>query len=62
MDDQMKIEVRYLSDGVVTTAGYIGPCGSQMAASFYGVLNEAQVRQTLERNRKIAATIPMYEA
>jgi hypothetical protein len=57
MKANLKTEVRPMAAGYVTAAGYTGPCGSPMAASFYGTLNDAQVRQILERYRKIDAQI-----
>lgn len=55
--DNLKVEVRAMAAGYVTAASYTGPCGSPMAASFYGTMNAAQVSQVLDRNRAIDAQI-----
>lgn len=62
MADDMMLRWEETSAGKVTRATYTGPCGSRMAASFAGWMDKKAVQQTLERFRRIAATVPMWTA
>lgn len=53
----MRIFHDSLPAGMVTRVQYTGPCGSPMAASFYGWHSEVGILAMLERFRRLDAKI-----
>lgn len=51
----MKITVTQTNQGPRTDAQYVGPCGSPMAARFWGIHSPAEVNRLLQINRALDA-------